>query len=66
MLHRNDKMSSSEDFAEIAANVLSTFFVVGGATTKEECDVNLHHPPTKFREEVLIYGAATYASGAAA
>lgn len=65
MLHRSDKMSGSEDFAEIAAKVPSTFFVVGGGTAEDGCDVSLHNPAIKFREEALIYGAAAYASGAA-
>lgn len=65
MLHRSDKMSGSEDFAEITANVPFTFFVVGGGIAEDGCDVSLHNPTIKFQEEVLIYGAAAYASGAA-
>lgn len=66
MLQRGDKMSGSEDFAEVAAKVPSTFFVVGGGTAEDGCGVGLHSPEIRFREEALIYGAAAYASGAAA
>ena len=66
MLHRSEKMSGSEDFAEIAARVPSTFFVVGGGTQEDGCYVSLHNPTIRFNEEALIYGAAAYASGAAA
>ena len=65
MLQRGEKMSGSEDFAEIAARVPSTFFVVGGGTAQDGCGVSLHNPKIRFREEALIYGAAAYASGAA-
>lgn len=66
MVCRGDKMSGSEDFAEIAARVPSTFFVVGGGTPEDGCNVSLHNPAIQFREEALIYGAAAYAAGAAA
>ena len=65
MLQQGEKMSGSEDFAEIAARVPSTFFVVGGGTAQDGCGVSLHNPKIRFREEALIYGAAAYASGAA-
>lgn len=66
MVLRSDKMSGSEDFAEVAAQVPSTFFVMGGGTAEDGCGVGLHSPEIRFREEALIYGAAAYASGAAA
>lgn len=66
MILRSDKMSGSEDFSEVAAHVPSTFFVVGGGTAEDGCGVGLHSPEIQFREEALIYGAAAYASGAAA
>ena len=65
MLQQGEKMSGSEDFAEIAARVPSTFFVVGGGTAQDGCGVSLHNPKIRFRAEALIYGAAAYASGAA-
>lgn len=64
MIKRGDKMSGSEDFAEITARVPSTFFVVGGGTAEDGCGCSLHNPKIRFREEALIYGAAAYASGA--
>lgn len=64
MIKRGDKMSGSEDFAEVAARVPSTFFVVGGGTAEDGCGCSLHNPKIRFREEALIYGAAAYASGA--
>ena len=64
MILRDDKMSGSEDFAEVAAQVPSTFFVVGGGTAEDGCGVGLHSPETRFREEALVYGAVAYASGA--
>lgn len=64
MILRDDKMSGSKDFAEVAAQVPSTFFVVGGGTAEDGCGVGLHSPEIRFREEALIYGAAAYASGA--
>lgn len=64
MILRGDKMSGSEDFAEVAAQVPSTFFVMGGGTAEEGCGVGLHSPEIRFQEEALIYGAAAYASGA--
>lgn len=66
MIRRSDKMSGSEDFSEVAARVPTTFFVVGGGTEADGCGVGLHSPQIRFREEALIYGAAAYASGAAA
>lgn len=63
MVLRSDKMSGSEDFAEVAAQVPSTFFVMGGGTAEDGCGVGLHSPEIRFREEALIYGAAAYASG---
>lgn len=63
MIQRGDKMSGSEDFAEIAARVPSAFFVVGGGTAEDGCECSLHSPSIRFREEALIYGAAAYASG---
>lgn len=64
MILRGDKMSGSEDFAEVAAQIPSTFFVVGGGTAEDGCGVGLHSPEIRFREEALVYGAAAYASGA--
>lgn len=66
MLRQPGKMSGSEDFAEVAARVPSTFFVVGGGTAEDGCNVGLHNPKIRFHEDALIYGAAAYASGAAA
>ena len=66
MIQREEKMSGSEDFAEIAARVPSTFFVLGGGTAKDGCDVALHNPKICFSEEALPFGAAAYASGAVA
>lgn len=65
-LLQDAKMSGSEDFAEVAAKVPSTFFVVGGGTAADGCGVPLHNPTIRFREEALPVGAAAYASGAAA
>lgn len=64
MIKRGDRMSGSEDFAEVAARVPSTFFVVGGGTAEDGCGYSLHNPKIRFREEALIYGAAAYAAGA--
>ena len=63
---QDQKMSGSEDFAEVAARVPSTFFVVGGGTAADGCGVPLHNPTIRFNEDALPIGAAAYASGAAA
>ncbi|MEG2871243.1 MAG: amidohydrolase, partial [Clostridium sp.] len=60
------KMSGSEDFAEIAKLVPSSFFVLGGGTATDGCHVGLHNPAIVLSEASLPYGAAAYASGAAA
>ncbi len=66
IIRQDAKMSGSEDFAEVAARVPSTFFVLGGGTAKEGCSAALHNPEICFSEDALPYGAAAYASGAAA
>ena len=50
-------MSGSEEFAEVAAQVPSTFFVVGGGTAEDGCGVGLHSPEIRFREKALIYAS---------
>lgn len=65
VLWRDEKMSGSEDFAEVAARTPSTFFVVGGGAGNDKNSLSLHNPEIVFQEEALIYGAAAYASGAA-
>lgn len=62
----DQRMSGSEDFAEIAKLVPSTFFVLGGGTADEGCRAGLHSPALVLSEACLPYGAAAYASGAEA
>ena len=63
-MESGQKMSGSEDFAEVTARVPSAMFVVG-AGTKEECRAGLHSPEILFNEDALPFGATAYAAGAA-
>ena len=60
----DQKMSGSEDFAEVAERVPSMFFVVGGGTPENGYCYGGHHPKVMFDENALQFGAAAYACGA--
>lgn len=60
-----DKMSMSEDFAEVASKVPSAYYVLGCGTSKQPERYINHHPKVIFHEGVLPIGAAVYAQAAA-
>lgn len=60
-----ERMTGSEDFAEIAAKVPSMFFVIGTGSPEEGYRYGGHHPKVVFNEDCLPIGAAAYAHGAA-
>lgn len=64
----NQRLSGSEDFAEIAARVPSAFFVLGGGSPNEDeaYRYTQHHPKIRFDEKSLPFGVAAFAQGAAA
>lgn len=62
----NERMSGSEDFAEISARVPSMFFVVGGGTIEDGYAYGGHHPKVRFDENSLPFGVAAYVGGAKA
>lgn len=61
----NERMSGSEDFAEVAARVPSMFVVVGGGLPEAGYCYGGHHPKVKFDENCMPMGAAAYAQAAA-
>lgn len=61
----DQRMSGSEDFAEIAAKVPSMFFIIGTGSAEEGYCYGGHHPKVIFNEDCLPIGAAAYAQGAA-
>lgn len=60
----DQKMSGSEDFAEVAELVPSMFFIVGGGLPQDGYAYGAHHPKVKFDENALAFGAAAYAQSA--
>lgn len=62
----NERMSGSEDFAEVSARVPAMFFVVGGGMPQDGYAYGGHHPKVKFDENSLPFGVAAYVSGAKA
>ena len=56
------KGGGSEDFAYISQQVPSVMFAVAAGQAEKGYSYPLHHPKVTFDEEVLPYGAATYAN----
>lgn len=51
----------SEDFANISAQVPSTYFIIGGGMDNPEERLAQHNPKIRFNEKCLPMGAAIYA-----
>lgn len=66
VVRMNERMSGSEDFAEVSARVPAMFFVVGGGMPQDGYAYGGHHPKVKFDENSLPFGVAAYVSGAKA
>lgn len=59
-----EKLSGSEDFAEISQLVPTTFLALGAGTLSDGCCYGQHHPKVIFKEEAFPVGAAAYAQAA--
>ena len=62
----DSKGMGSEDFASIAAEVPSVYFIIGAGTKEQDPGFGypMHHPKVKFNEDILVTGAASHAYSA--
>ena len=59
--HSGITATASEDFAEVAQAVPSTFFYLSAGFMDDRGQFPAHHPKVRFNEDVLPIGAACYA-----